>query len=186
MKKLYITALCAIFAGSASAAPKELPKFSAETLAEKPITLPQESPSELTLMIFAYQREHQPLVDNALEQLEPLFQNYAPNQIDYIEVPTIENYGALFRMYVDGAMRSGIVEEYKRDRVVTYYTDMEEYKSRYEVEDLSTITTLLVSRDGTIHWRHSGPVDGAKAAKLQRTATQILENKPSKKQVSAL
>lgn len=166
--------------------PEILPQFAAEDLNERPITLPDNSSATLTLYVFAYQREQQSEVDSALEAIAPLFEAYGSQQFDYIEIPTIEDYGSLFRWYVDGAMRSGIVEEEKRARVVTYYTDMEAFRSRYGVHNLETITSVLADRDGNVYWSQSGPVEAKDAAILQRLVTDLLQKKSGKNTAWAL
>ena len=164
----------------------ELPRFAATDLNERPITLPDESPAKLTLYIFAFEREQQAEVDSALQAIQPLFKAYSPQQFDYIEVPTIEDYGALFRWYVDNGMRSGITEDHKRARVVTLYTDMGAFKHTYGIENTQTITSMLVDRKGKIFWQHEGALGEKESAALQRTVAEKIEISTGNSSSSAL
>lgn len=166
--------------------PKKLPSFAAEDLNERPIALPESSPSKLTFYIFAYQREQQSEVDAALEAIQPLFDAYEPHQFDYIEVPTIENYGALFRWFVDNGMRSGITETETRARVVTYYTDMSDFQERYGVNDLTTITSVLADRNGNVYWSNVGAISPEQVGQLQRKVVGLLQETSGKQAASAL
>lgn len=142
------------------AAPR-FPTLSARTLNEEPLVLPVDLPGARTLLLIAFKQEQQFDVDTWIDGLA-----LRSASIPWLELPVVPNYGAIFRWYLDNAMRSGIRELSARGRVVTIYTDTAAFRANLAMPSDDRIYALVVTRSGRIIERAEGRYTAGKAAPL--------------------
>ncbi len=140
------------------------PRLMARDLTGRELSLPAALPGELTVVVVAFRRGQQRLVDSWLPWLERTAA--ADARLRYVELPTIGQHWAPARSVIDGGMASSISDEATRRRTLTVYTDVRRLTAALDIDDRSTIWLYLVDREGRVRWRGSGPFDSSTAAAL--------------------
>lgn len=143
-----------------------LPTIHAEDLNGQAYTLPQDLPSEKTLLLIAFKREQQKDVDTWIDGL-----NLKESSIPWLELPVLEDYGSWFKWFVDNGMRKGIKSEFDRSKVVTVYTDKSAFNTALGIETEETIYAAIIDQKGQILHREAGRFDPSKADKLLQKLT---------------
>ncbi len=127
--------------------------------------LPQDFEGEFNVVIVAFERWHQTLVDTWAEWLEALMADHATLRM--YELPVISHRYRLMRPMIDGGMAAGITERVVRERTLTVYTDKTHFIHALGL-DSHTITVLLLDRHGRVLWRGHGGYDEGQAGGLER------------------
>ena len=143
----------------------EFPSMTARSLEGKRIRLPEDLPSGPRLVVLAFQRWHTDLIETwepTLKALEARCQ-----EVTVWEVPALSRLYLPARGFIDGGMRSGIVDPEARSHTLTAYTDLKALARALDLPSLETIYLLLVDPDGTIVWRGEGPADAEQTAALE-------------------
>lgn len=161
-------ALCALAlafglasAGTAAAEPR-FPATTTQDLNGRTLTFPEQFPAERTLLLIAFYREQQADLDEWIYELD-LDAADAPV---WLEIPVIEDNGAIFREFVDNGMRSGITSEEARARVFTIYGDPDAFRAALELGSDELVYLLVVDREGRVLHREYGRYSEAKAGPL--------------------
>lgn len=147
------------------------PTVETRNLNRDAVTLPDGLEGEFNLLVLAYEQWQQRQVDSwfpAADRLEaqtPLFR--------YYEVPVVGRMNAVRRFMLDNGMRAGIPGVDTRARVLTLYVDRQWLNGRLGIETVEEITLLLVTRDGTIHWRETGPWSAEKEEGLTNAVRSL-------------
>jgi len=152
----------------------QFPNVSGNDLLKNIVNLPEDLSSGLNVLIVAFQRWHQGLVDSWVPFLNHMVEQYA--DFDYYELPTIRKMNWLSRGFIDNGMRAGIPSRETRRRTITLYIDKEPFKDTLRIPDESDIHLFLVTSEGEILWTESGAVSEKKAESLMRA---VKENDPS-------
>ena len=114
------------------------PTISGKNLNKQKISIPDDYVDKNLVVIVAFQRWHQELVDTMIANLE---QHNIQDTHYIIEVPVVSQLSLLRRMRLDAIMRAGIRDYAIRERTITIYTDKEEFKQK-----------LAIEGEGEIHW----------------------------------
>ena len=156
----------AVCAGSnpAEGATVNFPDLDARNLEGLDVRLPEGFDGERNVVIIAFRREHQSLVDSWVPWLEE--QASADADLRFYEVPTIGRIWAPVRPFIDGGMAASIREPVVLRRTLTVYGDVDRLAGPLDIHDRSTITVVLVDGAGVVQWRGSGGFDTATAAEL--------------------
>ena len=85
------------------------PQLVASNLEGRKYRLPHDLEGTLNILILAFQKEQQGLVDEWIMFLEPFSNEF--DFVKYNEIPTIHFSYSLFRWMMDGGMRSGIADK---------------------------------------------------------------------------
>lgn len=75
------------------------------------------------------------------------------------------------RRMIDGGMATAIRTPKVLKRTMTVYGDIRRITVPLGIFDRSTITVLLVTREGEVLWSHVGPFDPVAASALGEVAT---------------
>ena len=129
------------------------PRLVAETLSERPLILPDSLDGELALVVVAFRRHAQPLVDSWMTPVVRRFHD-TPGFAWY-EVPMLAGGWRMVSGFIDGGMRAGIPSEH-HDHVATCYGDTTRFAEALEIHDLNSAYAYLIDADGTIIWLGSG------------------------------
>jgi hypothetical protein len=140
------------------------PSIEARNLNGRRIVLPAGFVGLRNIVIVAFRRWHQPLVDSWFPALDPLLAAY-PDLRAY-ELPMIAGGYRLVRPFIDGGMAAAIADPAVRERTLTVYTDVDTVRAALQITDPETITILLVDLSGQIIWRSAGSYDAQKGAGL--------------------
>jgi hypothetical protein len=140
------------------------PRLAARDLDGREVALPAALPGERNVVLIAFRRDQQKLVDSWVPWLEQRAATDAG--LGFVELPVIGLQWGPARPAIDGGMAAAIRDEATRRRTLTVYTDVRRVTALLGIEDRSTIWLFLVNRAGQVRWRGSGGLDPATAASL--------------------
>lgn len=143
------------------------PPLQARNLNGRTLALPSEFAGVRNVVIIAFRRWQQQMVDSWFPALEPLLATH-PDVRAY-ELPMIASGYTLARPFIDGGMASAITDSVVRERTLTVYTNVAQSLAALHISSPETITILLVDRGGQIAWRSEGAYAADKGAGLEQT-----------------
>ncbi len=152
----------------------QFPSVSGNDLLRNIVELPEDFDSRLNVVVVAFQRWHQGLVDSWVPFLNHLVEQNS--DFDYYELPTIRKMNWLSRSIIDNGMRAGIPSRDTRRRTITLYIDKEPFKTALQIPDENDIHLFLVTKEGKILWSESGPLSAEKAESLANTLKETSLN----------
>jgi hypothetical protein len=142
------------------------PDVGARDLEGLDVRLPEAFVGDRNVVIVAFQRQHQSLVDSWVPWLE---ERAADDPgLRFYELPTIGRMWAPMRRFIDGGMAAAIRVPEILQRTLTVYGDVSRLTRPLGIEDRSTIAIVLTDRSGRVRWTGSGGFDESVAAELER------------------
>ncbi len=145
------------------------PNVKGSNLERRRLLLPSDLEGDLNLVVLAFWRRHQPLVDTWMplgRELEDRYPSFA-----VYELPVIQSRSRLSQWFIDSGMRAGIPDRDVRERTVTIYLDKPPFLEALGITDDSTIHSMLIDRSGEVLWHAIGPLADSAGAHL----TDLLE-----------
>lgn len=124
-------------------------------LEQREFSLPSDFEGDLNLIVLAFWRQHQALVDTWMPIAGDLEERHTG--LFVYELPIIQTRNRLYQWFIDSGMRSGISDQRVRERTITLYVDKPPFLEAVGIRDDSNITSLVVDRAGRILWRAAGP-----------------------------
>ena len=147
------------------------PTITAKNLNKKKVAIPDDFSQKNLIAIVAFQRWHQDLVDESIENLEK--ENVNDNH-HIIEVPVVKQFSKLRRMRLDGVMRAGITDYDIRQRTITAYLDKQAFRSSLSIPNEDTIYWFLVNHaTKVIMLRGSGVITSEQINQIKSTSNEI-------------
>jgi hypothetical protein len=144
-----------------------MPTLSAENLNEKPVTLPAQLPAERSLVLMAFEREQQSLLNTWVDGL-----GLKDGKLAWIETPVIAKGYGLFSGFIGSGMRRGIPDPAMRERTITLYTDPAALRRDMGLSgDGNEVWVLVVGRGGQVLARAPGAYTADKAKPLLEALT---------------
>jgi hypothetical protein len=140
------------------------PLSAGQDLNGRTLALPQDFAGRVNLLFVAFERRQQEEVDTWKSFAQEMRAAH-PGLAAY-ELPTIGRAWGLFRGFIDGGMRSGIPDTEVRASTVTLYLDVSSFCRALEITSTKTITVLLVTPQGEVLARVTGPYSPEMAAPL--------------------
>ncbi len=140
------------------------PRLAARDLDGREVMLPAGLPGEWNVVIIAFRRQQQELVDSWVPWLEE--RAAAIPGLRFAELPAIGLQWQPARQVIDGGMAAAIRDQQARRRTLTIYTDLRRVTAPLGISDRSTIWLFLTDRAGRVRWRGSGGWDAATATEL--------------------
>jgi hypothetical protein len=126
------------------------------------MTVPAQLPAERTLVLIAFEREQQTVLNTWVAGL-----NLTDNKLPWIETPVIAKGYGLIRGFINGGMRRGIQDTALRDRTVTLFTDPAALRKDMGLTgDGKTVWVTVVDRAGQVWARAEGSYTADKAKPL--------------------
>jgi len=130
------------------------PAISGKNLNKQDMTIPDDFSDKDLIVIVAFQRWQQGLVDEAIDALERRGVNHSHH---IIEVPVIERVSWFRQMRLDAVMRAGITDRNIRQRTITVYLDKGDFREKLRIPNEETIYWFLIGHScKTILLRGSG------------------------------
>jgi len=151
--------------------PEDLPRrvfpgIAARDLQGHDVTLPDVFAGQRNVVLVAFERRHQALVDSWVPWLEA-HAGTDPG-LRFYEVPTIARMWAPVRNFIDGGMAAAIGEPEVLQRTFTVYGDVGRVTRPLGIENRSTIAVFLLDGSGTVCWSGVGGFDPGTAGDLER------------------
>ena len=132
--------------------PHRFPRMQVKNLSDEIRTLPADFPGERTLLLIAFQREQQDNLDDWSARLN--LRN--PDAPAWLELPVIDDPGALLRWFVDVGMKNGIADPFVRSQVFSVYTPRAEFIRHLGLPGTDQVHLVVADRSGNILCRVSG------------------------------
>jgi len=145
----------------------QFPVVTSANLSRRKLTLPADFEGDLNVVIIAFQRWHQRVVDTWIPLAEQLEQAY--EGVRYYELPVIQRINVLGRTFINEGMRAGIPDPKARARTITLYVDKAAFRQALELPHEEDIYVLLVDRQGNVLWRTEGEFMPEKGESLATT-----------------
>lgn len=148
----------------------QFPVHTFSNLAKQKKKIPDELAGDYQLMIVAFQRWHQDLVDTWFasgDQLEKAYINPG-KQFRYYEIPTINEMGSIRRAFINTGMRGGVKAQAARERTFTIYIDKNPFRKTLHIPDETDIHLFLLNKQGKVIWRCQGKHSPEKEQSLRQ------------------
>jgi len=145
------------------------PRIEARNLEGVNVILPEAFTGAPNVVIIAFTRSHQVLVDSWTPWLDEFVEQHP--SVAFYEIPTINGSWKFMRRMIDGGMAAAIRTPKVLKRTMTVYGDVRRLTVPLGIFDRSTITVLVVTREGEVLWSHTGPFDPVAASALGEVAT---------------
>jgi len=142
----------------------QFPTVAGKNLERNSFHLPRDLDGQLNVLLIAFQRWHQSLVDTWVPFLQRLEAEHP--ELRYYELPTIQHLNPLSRVFINEGMRAGIPDPTARERTITLYVDKEAFRRTLHLPHEEDIYVLLVDRQGEVLWQVTGALKPDKAASL--------------------
>ena len=133
------------------------PRLLARDLEGRDAWLPDAFVGARNVVIVAFQRKHQALVDSWVPWLED--RAAGDPGLRFYELPTIGRIWAPVRNVIDGGMAAAIREPVILRRTLTVYGDVRRVTGPLGIDDRSTVTLLVLDASGTVRWAGTGGFD---------------------------
>lgn len=140
------------------------PTIGARNLQGLDVMLPAAFAGDRNIVMVAFKRDHQDLVDSWVPWLEK--RATTDPGLSFYELPTIGRIWAPVRNLIDGGMAAAIREPVILQRTLTIYGDVSRLTRPLGIDDRSTITVLLVDGNGAVRWQAAGGFDPETARSL--------------------
>ena len=148
------------------------PTISGNNLSGKHMTLPGDFEGRLNIVIVAFFREQQSLVDSWTPVVNELRKKHA--DLCAYELPTISRGYIWMKWIIATGMRSGIKDSDTRDHTLTLYTDTKKFRRELDLPTDRTIYVLLVDSTGVVRWKIDGSMTDVGAKSLKEKVDSLL------------
>jgi hypothetical protein len=148
------------------------PTISGNNLSGKHMTLPGDFEGRLNIVIVAFFREQQSLVDSWTPVVNDLRKRH--QDLRAYELPTISRGYAWMKWIIATGMRSGIKDTNTRDHTVTLYTDTKKFRRELDLPTDQIIYVLLVDSKGFVRWKIDGSMTDLGAKSLKEKVDSLL------------
>jgi carbon monoxide dehydrogenase subunit G len=155
--------------------PEALSALSGRSLDGRDYELPGDLTKPYNLLVVAFRREQQTVVDRWLPWLTERERGRA--DIAVYELPVLPSTYSPVRWFIDGGMTRGIPDPAARARTITVYTDVQKVVENLGLAGTDTIAVLVVERSGRILACEHG---GFEQEKAERLATALTPEPPAK------
>ena len=145
------------------------PHLAARDLEGRSLELPDAFSGASNLVIVAFRREQQAMVDSWVAWWETIAAEH-PSLRCY-EIPVIATRWSPARAVIDGGMAQAVRAQEARRRTLTVYTDVRRVTDALAIDATDTVTVLLVDADGRLRWRTTGPVSEHSGSELRAALT---------------
>jgi hypothetical protein len=167
---LHAPALDAQPAGDA--APR-FPTIQATALSGRKYTLPRDLDGQVNLVLVAFARQQQAVVDTWLPAVRALAAERPT--LRYYELPTIKRGFVLISPIISSGMRVGVTDPEAREATITLYTNVDAFRRALALPSDDTVYALLLDRSGAVRWRGAGAYTDAQGAELRAAVARLLD-----------
>jgi hypothetical protein len=147
------------------------PTVSGSNLLRQKLILPQDLQGRLNLVFIPFERWHQMEVDSWSALAEELEEKY--EGLVYYELPTLQNGGSIYKIFLNEGMRAGIPNPKTRERTITLYLDKADFRAALGMADEEHIYILVVDRRGKEFFRTRGLYSHEGEAALRQALSRL-------------
>jgi hypothetical protein len=140
------------------------PIVTGANLLRRKVTLPADLEGELNILLVAFQRWQQSVIDTWVPFARQLEETH--EGVSYYELPVIQRMNVLARTFINEGMRAGIPDQVARERTITLYVDKLAFRQALELPSEEDIYVLLVDREGNVIWKEEGTFSPEKGEEL--------------------
>ena len=158
----------------ASNAPSFFPEVAGRNLEGLEFQLPADFGGAVNLVLVAFRREHQALVDTWLPPAAALADSLG--DLQYYELPVLSRAYKLLRRFIDGGMRAGISDLAARERTITLYIDKKPFLKALGISNEDTIYILVLASDGRVTLMLDGAYSEEKRSSVYGAARELLDS----------
>jgi hypothetical protein len=148
------------------------PTVNGSNLLRQKLTLPQDFQGRLNLVFIPFERWHQMEVDSWSALAEELEEKY--EGLVYYELPTLQNGGSIYKIFLNEGMRAGIPNPKTRERTITLYLDKADFRAALDMTDEEHVYILVVDRQGKEFFRARGPYSLEGEAALRQELSRLI------------
>jgi hypothetical protein len=148
------------------------PTVSGSNLLRQKLILPQDFQGRLNLVFIPFERWHQMEVDSWSPLAEELEEKY--EGLVYYELPTLQNRGSFYKIFLNEGMRAGIPNPKTRERTITLYLDKTDFRAALDITDEEHIYVLVVDRQGKEFFRVRGSYSREGEAALRQMLSRLI------------
>ncbi len=150
----------------------QFPVISGQDLLRRDVVLPSGLEGTFNLVLVAFQRWHQELIDGWLPAVAKIEARHPG--LRHYELPVLPSMGWLSRTFINEGMRAGIPDQQTRAATITLYTDKSTFMEALDLPGDQTLYVLLLDNDGKILWRAAGACEAGKGqAMAEAVATAM-------------
>lgn len=149
----------------------QFPAVTGSNLQRKKYDLPQDFQGKINLVFIAFQQWQQSQVDSWLPFAQQLETTYAG--LHYYELPTIRRLNLFSRSFINEGMRAGIPNPTARERTITLYVDILQFRDSLGISDEGNIVIFLLDQQDNIIWREYGIFNSKKGESLETCILKI-------------
>jgi hypothetical protein len=143
----------------------EFPNLSASNIEGRRFKLPRDFLGRMNIIIIAFRREQQILIDEWIPFLKVLIKNYP--EIEFYELPTVGTSYFLIRWFINGGMREGIQDKRTRERTITLYLNKRDFRKQLKIPNEDTIYLFLLDTNSQVIWSDKGNFTKQKGIDLE-------------------
>jgi hypothetical protein len=154
----------AVVSGTTVDSVRYFPRVEGSNLEGRRFLLPADFEAEFNVVIVAFRRKQQADVDSWLSFLAE--QKVRERGVRVYELPTLNRSYTIMRRFIDGGMARGIPEKATRAATITLYVEKSRFKKTLAISTEDRIVTMVVARDGRVHWTADGRFTAAFGAEL--------------------
>jgi len=147
------------------------PTVNGSNLLRQKLILPRDFQGKFNLIFIPFQRWHQDEVDSWGALAEDLEKKY--EGLVYYELPTLQNGGSLYKIFLNEGMRAGIPNPKTRQRTITLYLDKLDFRTALDMTDEEHIYVLVVDCQGNEYFRTRGPYSRAGEEALRMALSRL-------------
>jgi hypothetical protein len=136
---------------------RRFPQLEGRDLQDRTVALPDAFEGERNVVIVAFRRDQQELVDSWVPWLEARVE--VDPGLRFYEVPTIGMQWSPARRMIDGGMAKAIGDPVVLRRTITVYTDVRRVTDGLGIDRTDTVWLFLVDATGAVRWRGHGAFD---------------------------
>ena len=135
------------------------------------LSVPDDLPGEIKLILVAYDTDQQVFVDKWLKPLEEL--NEAYPQLAGYYIPLLPTSASNAALPILGGMTLAAGSDRDRERTIVVFTDVDAFNALVDVPDKDEVQLFLLDADNQIRWHGSGSYDHDTLSSLENVLAEV-------------
>lgn len=149
----------------------QFPALEGHDIDGRKLIVPADLEGRYNLVLVAYERRHQRLVDSWVGSVRQLERRH--DHLGVYEIPLIRNLSWVRRKRLDFRMSQGISDPVARATTITIYTDVDAVNRSLNIPHGEDIRLFLIDKAGAVYWRGAGPYDQGQFRALEHTVEAL-------------
>ena len=151
--------------------PVEFPHVQARDLEGLDVALPEAFAGGHNVVLVAFHRRHQTLVDSWVSWLEDVASR--DPELRFYEVPVLGGMWSPVRPFIDGGMAAAIRDPIVLRRTLTIYGSVSNVMKPLGIVNRSTIALFVLDRSGLVSWSGRGGFNESTARELAKALQAV-------------